>query len=235
LLDADFIKEVYHLNWLVNPILIPKKNKEWRMCVDYTDLNKACKKDPFRLPQIDQVMDSTIGCSLLSVLDCYSGYHQIPLKEEDQRRHLSSLCLVYFVIQLCHSDSKVRVQLIKGVYSGVYTHSSAITWKHMLLTWLSKLGKKRDSSLTWQIDSNTEKVSAITKMKPPKCLHDVQKLTGCMTTLSRFISRLGIRGLPFFKLLEKQDKFVDSGGTRGLRRLEEVFVCPTYPGRPGTP
>jgi hypothetical protein len=54
------------------------------MCVDYTDLNKACKKDPFGLPQIDQVVDSTAGCNLLSFLDCFSGYHQIPIKEEDQ-------------------------------------------------------------------------------------------------------------------------------------------------------
>jgi hypothetical protein len=44
LLDASFIKEVYHPDWLVNPILVPKKNKDWRMCVDYTDLNKAYKK-----------------------------------------------------------------------------------------------------------------------------------------------------------------------------------------------
>jgi hypothetical protein len=53
------------------------------------------------------------------------------------------------------------------------------------------------------IDSNPEKVSAITKMKPPKSLHDVQKLTRCMASLSRFISQHGIRGLPFFKLLKK--------------------------------
>jgi hypothetical protein len=55
-LDTGFIKEVYHPDWLVNPVLVPKKNKDWRMCVDYTDLNKACKKDPFGLPQIDQVV-----------------------------------------------------------------------------------------------------------------------------------------------------------------------------------
>jgi hypothetical protein len=84
LLDTSFIKEVYHPDWLANPVLVPKKNKVGRMCVDYTDLNKACKKDPFRLPQIDQVLDSTAGCSLLSFLDCYSEYHQIPLKVEDQ-------------------------------------------------------------------------------------------------------------------------------------------------------
>jgi hypothetical protein len=69
LLDAGFIKEVYHPDWLANSILVHKKNKEWRMCVDYTDLNKACKKDPLGLPRIYQVVDSTAGCSLLCFLD----------------------------------------------------------------------------------------------------------------------------------------------------------------------
>ena len=55
------------------------------MCVDYTDLNKHCPKDPFPLPHIDQVIDSTVGCVLLSFLDCYSGYHQT-LKESDQEK-----------------------------------------------------------------------------------------------------------------------------------------------------
>jgi hypothetical protein len=50
LLDVSFTKEVYHPDWLTNQVLVPKKNKYWRMRVDYTNLNKACKKDPFRLP-----------------------------------------------------------------------------------------------------------------------------------------------------------------------------------------
>ena len=54
------------------------------MCVDYTDLNKHCPKDPFGLPRINQVIDSMAGCVLLSFLDYYSGYHQIALKEEGQ-------------------------------------------------------------------------------------------------------------------------------------------------------
>jgi hypothetical protein len=54
------------------------------MCVDYTDLNKHCPKDHFGLPRIDQVVNSMAGCVLLCFLDCYSGYHQITLKEEDQ-------------------------------------------------------------------------------------------------------------------------------------------------------
>ena len=80
-------KEVYHPEWLANPVLILKKNSnEWRMCVDYIDLNKHCPKYPFGLPRIDQVIDSMAGCVLLSFLDCYSGYHQIALKEEDQMK-----------------------------------------------------------------------------------------------------------------------------------------------------
>jgi hypothetical protein len=86
LLDVSFIKEVYHPDWLANPILIPKKNKNWRMCIDYTDFNKVCKKDPFGLPQIDQVVDSTADYNLLSFPDYYFGYHQIPLKVEHQMR-----------------------------------------------------------------------------------------------------------------------------------------------------
>jgi hypothetical protein len=86
LLAANFIKEVYHPEWLPNTVLVLKNNNnnEWRMCVDYTDLNKHCPKDPFSLARIDQVISSTVGCVLLCFLDFYSGYHQIALKEEDQ-------------------------------------------------------------------------------------------------------------------------------------------------------
>ena len=74
LLAAGFIKEVYHPEWPANPVLILKKNNnEWRMCVDYTDLNKHCPKDPFGLPCINQVIDSRAGCVLLPFLDCYSA------------------------------------------------------------------------------------------------------------------------------------------------------------------
>ena len=54
------------------------------MCIDYTGLNKACLKDHFPLSRIDQIVDSTSGCKILSFLDAYSGYHQIMMKESDQ-------------------------------------------------------------------------------------------------------------------------------------------------------
>jgi hypothetical protein len=83
LLSAGFIKEVYHPEWLGN-LLVRKKSRKWRMCIDYTGLNKACPKDPFPLPRIGQVVDSTSGCEALSFLDAYSGHHQIAMKESDQ-------------------------------------------------------------------------------------------------------------------------------------------------------
>jgi hypothetical protein len=85
LLVTGFIREVFHHEWLTNPVLVHKKNSnEWRMCIDYTDLNKHYPKDPFGLPRIDQVIDSTAGCDLLYFLD--SWYHQIAIKEEDQEK-----------------------------------------------------------------------------------------------------------------------------------------------------
>jgi hypothetical protein len=62
LLAAGFIMEVFYPDWLANPVLVLKKNNTWRMCIDYTSLNKACPKDPFALPRIDQVIDSTATC-----------------------------------------------------------------------------------------------------------------------------------------------------------------------------
>jgi hypothetical protein len=81
---AGFIMEVFYPEWLVNPVLVLKKNNTWCMCIDYTSLNKACPKDPFVLPRINQVIDSMAGCNLLSFLDAYSSYHQILLYQSDQ-------------------------------------------------------------------------------------------------------------------------------------------------------
>jgi hypothetical protein len=75
LLRDGVIQEIDHPEWLANPVLVRKSNGKWRMCIDFTDLNKACPKDDFPLPRIDQLVDSTAGCELMSFLDAYSGYH----------------------------------------------------------------------------------------------------------------------------------------------------------------
>ncbi|XP_073138060.1 uncharacterized protein [Henckelia pumila] len=84
LLRSGHIKEVQFPTWLSNVVLVPKATGKWRMCVDFRDLNKACPKDCYLLPRIDQLVDSTSRCELLCFMDAYQGYHQIPLAREDQ-------------------------------------------------------------------------------------------------------------------------------------------------------
>ncbi|XP_075500038.1 uncharacterized protein LOC142538610 [Primulina tabacum] len=84
MLGAGHIREVQFPTWLSNVVLVPKATWKWRMCVDFRDLNKACPKDCYPLPRIDQLVDSTSGFELLSFMDAYQGYHQIPMAREDQ-------------------------------------------------------------------------------------------------------------------------------------------------------
>jgi hypothetical protein len=75
LLKVRFIWEVDYPKWLANVVLVKKSNGKWRMCVDFTNLNKACPKDSFPLPRIDLLVDSTSGHELLSFMDAFSGYN----------------------------------------------------------------------------------------------------------------------------------------------------------------
>ena len=81
---AGAIKEVFYPEWLVNTVVVKKKSRMWRLCVDFTDLNKACPKDPFPMPRIDQLVDATIGHLWMSFLDAFQRYHQIPFALDDQ-------------------------------------------------------------------------------------------------------------------------------------------------------
>jgi len=85
LLHTGFIEEVHHPEWLANPVIVPKANGKLRMCIDYTNLNKACPRDPYPLPRIDQIVDSTSRCDFLFFLDAYSSFHQICMSREDSK------------------------------------------------------------------------------------------------------------------------------------------------------
>ncbi|KAJ3704748.1 hypothetical protein LUZ61_008453 [Rhynchospora tenuis] len=86
LLEAGFIREVTCPEWLANSVVVPKPNNKWRMCIDFTDLNKACPKDHFPLPSIDAMVDSTAGFTHLSIVDANAGYHQIKMHPEDEEK-----------------------------------------------------------------------------------------------------------------------------------------------------
>ena len=86
LLRVGFIREVKYPKWLANMVVVPKKWGKWRVCVDYTDLNKACPKDKFPLPRIDQIVDATVGHEILSLMDAFFRYHQIPMHSPDAEK-----------------------------------------------------------------------------------------------------------------------------------------------------
>ena len=86
LLANGSIRELKYPQWVANVVMVKRKNEKWRICVDFTDLNRACPKDSFPLSHIDQLIDTTAGHELLSFFDAYSGYNQILMEEEDQEK-----------------------------------------------------------------------------------------------------------------------------------------------------
>jgi hypothetical protein len=261
LLNAGFIEEVHHPVWLANPVIVSKANRKLRMCIDYTSLNKACPKDPYPLPCIDQIMDSTSGCDLLSFLDAYSGLHQIQMSRED-RKHTASVivdglyCYVVMPYGLKNAlptfvrvMSKTFRDLIRDMIE-IYVNDIMVKTKRgstlvedltlvfdKLRTTCTKLnpdkcvfGVSAEKLLGFLvshrgIEANPEKITAIEAMRPPAPIKDVQKLTGSLAALSRFISRLAERALPFFKLLQKFGPFSwTKEAERAFQELEQHLV-----------
>ena len=83
------IKEVFYPEWLTNIVVVKKKSGKRRVCIDFTDLNKACPTDLFPMPKIDQLVDATVGHPQMSFLDAFQGYYQIPLALDDQEKTVS--------------------------------------------------------------------------------------------------------------------------------------------------
>ena len=81
--EVRAIKKVFFPKWLTNTVVVKKKNGKWRVSVDFTDLNRACPKDPFPVPKINQLMDATYRHPQMSFLDAFQGYHPIALAAGD--------------------------------------------------------------------------------------------------------------------------------------------------------
>jgi hypothetical protein len=209
LMAAGFIKEVFHPEWLANPVLVKKKGGKWRMCVDYTGLNKACPKVPYPLPRIDQIVDSIAGCETLSFLDAYSGYHQIKMKESDQ---LATSFITPFGMY-CYITMPFGLRNAGATYQRCMNHVFGEHIDRTVEAYVDdivvKTRKASDllSDLETAIEANPEKIAAITDMGPIKDLKGVQRVMGCLVALSRFISHLGEKGLPLYRLLRKAERF----------------------------
>ena len=245
LLAAGFIREVHYLKWLANVVLVKKANGKWRMCVDFMDLNRACPKDSFPLPRIDQLMDSTAGHKLLTFMDAFLGYNQIRMTEEDQEKTsfiTSQGLYCYKVMPFGLKNAGATYQrLVNKMFSRPIGRNMEVYVDDMLvksreeLTHLDDLKETFATLKQYQmklnpakcvfgvasgkflgfmvsqrgIEANPNKVQAIIDMTSPKTVKEVQKLTGRITALNRFVSRATDKCLPFFKTLKQAFAWID--------------------------
>ena len=102
LVEARILRTVFFPKWVANPVMVRKSDNTWRMCIDFTSLNKACPKDSYPLPEIDQKIESLEGYKLKCFLDAYKGYHQIHMAKEDEEKNHFIPNTGLSVMKKCH-------------------------------------------------------------------------------------------------------------------------------------
>ena len=223
--QAGAIKEGFYPEWLANTVVVKKKSGKWRVCVDFTDLNKACPKDPFPMPKIDQLVDATVGHSQMSFLDAFQGYHQIPLALDDQEKTAFVTPIGNYHYKVMPFDLKnagstyqrmmTRMfESLLGKNMEIYIDDMVVKSKkvsehlgdlqvvfEILRSYKLRLnaskcsfgvgsGKFLGYMVTHRrIEVNPDLIKAITNMRTPRNPKEVQKLTGMVAALNRFISR----------------------------------------------
>jgi hypothetical protein len=136
--NAGFTKEIKTSSWVSNSVIVPKKNTDVRrVCVDYTALNKHCPKDPFPLPRINQIMDSTASYARLSFLDAYSGYNQIKLKVEDEEKTISITPYRVYNYQVMPFGLKNVGATYQQMMQNCLGNQIGATFKYTSTMWLS--------------------------------------------------------------------------------------------------
>ena len=215
------------------------------MCVNFTDLNKACPKNGFPLPQIDQLVDSIAGHKLLTFMDAFSGYNQIKMDEEDQEKTTfitSQGLYCYKVMSFGLKNAGATYQrLVNRMFNKQIGRNMEVYVNDMLVKSIEELAHLDDLKETFTslkqyqmklnpskcvfgiasgkflgfmvsqrgIEVNPEKVQAIINMASPRTVKKVQKLTGRIATLNRFVSRATDKCLPFFKTLKQAFAWTD--------------------------
>uniref|UniRef100_A0A2N9HGN5 Uncharacterized protein n=1 Tax=Fagus sylvatica TaxID=28930 RepID=A0A2N9HGN5_FAGSY len=244
LLAAEAIRPVQYPTWLSNTVVVQKKNGKWRVCVDFTDLNKVCPKDHFPLPRIDQLVDSAAGHDRMSFLDAFQGYHQIPMDLSDQEKtsfitprgafcykvmpfglknagatyqrmmttmfgdHIGKTVEVYIDDMLVKSTrGEDHLVHLREVFEILRRDELRLNASKCLFGVRS--GKFLGHVISSRgIEANPDQISALISLEEPKNTKQVQRLTGMVAALNRFISRSADKCRPFFRLLGKKRKFL---------------------------
>ncbi|GJX63516.1 hypothetical protein Tco_0296416 [Tanacetum coccineum] len=169
LVTAGIMREVHYHDWLSNPVMVKKSDNSWRMCVDFKDLNKACPKDGYPLPEIDWKVESLCGFPFKCFLDAYKGYHQIQMAEEDEEKTART------------EDEVVRD--IEETFKTLRKINMKLNPKKCTF------GVEEGMFLGYQVNTKgikicPDKVDAVLSLQSPKCLKDVQKLNGKLASLN---------------------------------------------------
>ncbi|KAL0434641.1 UNVERIFIED_CONTAM: Polyprotein P3 [Sesamum radiatum] len=262
LLKAGYVSEIQYTSWLSNMVIIPKASGKWRMCTDFTNLNKACPKDPYHLPRIDLLVDSIGGCALF-MMDAYQSYHQIFMAEEDMDKtsfitEKGVYCYNVMPFGLKNAGAPYQ-RLVNRMFKKLIGSTMEVYDDDMLVKsrkerdHLQDLGKAFSIMRTFgmklnltkctfgvrggkflgylvserRIEANSEKIEAIMQIPSPKTIKDVQKLTGKIASLNRFIARSADRNLPFFKILRQVKNFEWSEECeKALKELKVYLATP---------
>ncbi|XP_016165249.1 uncharacterized protein LOC107607864 [Arachis ipaensis] len=263
LIDANFIRENRFTTWLANVVMVKKSNGKWRMCVDFTDLNKACPKDAYPLPCIDTLVDNSCGYGTLSFMDAYSGYNQILMHPSDQEKtafitEYGNYCYNVMPFGLKNAGATYQRLMNKifdrqiGRNIEVYVDDMVAKTKadHSHIDDLTEIfgqiraynmrlnpekcafgirgGKFLGFILTSRgIEANPEKCQAILDMNSPTTIKEVQRLTGRLAALSRFLPCLASKSSNFFQCLRKNTTFQwDENCEAAFTSLKEILSKP---------
>jgi hypothetical protein len=183
LLSAGVIREVTYPEWLANTVMVKKANGKWRMCIDFTDLNKACPKDGFALPRIDSLVDAAASSELMSLLDSYYGYHQIWMKKEDEpKTSFITLSGTY-----CYLWMPEGLKNAGGSFSRMTTKVLHSQIGRNVLTYIDDIivkSTKQENHIADLQETFANFRQAGLKLNPEKCVFGVKKgkFFGCLVS-----------------------------------------------------
>ncbi|RDX80344.1 Retrovirus-related Pol polyprotein from transposon 17.6, partial [Mucuna pruriens] len=237
LLKAGFIREVRYPEWLANMVMVRKANGKWRMCTDYTDLNKVCPKDPYPLPNIDRLVDNVSEFEFLSFMDAYSGYNQIKMHTDDEEKTAfitDGGAFYYKVMPFGLKNAGATYQrLMNKIFEDVIGRDIKVYVDDMVAK--SKGGEGHYEALgrVFELRLNPEKCSfgvqagrflgfMLTERgieaNQDKCRAEVQQLMRRVKALSRFISKASELATPVLDTLKKERNFT------WTPKCEEAFL-----------
>ncbi|GJT98254.1 reverse transcriptase domain-containing protein [Tanacetum coccineum] len=230
LVDAGIMKEVHYHSWLSNPVMVKKHDGTWRMCVDFKDLNNACPKDCYPLPEIDWKVESLCGYSFKCFLDAYKGYHQIKMAKEKNRLDKAFQKQIGRNLEVYVDDLVIKSRTEEEVIRDITETFKTLRQINMKLNPKKcTFGMQEGMFLGYKVSTNglracPEKADAVLSLPSPRCIKDVQKLNGKLASLNRFLSKSAEKSLPFFKTLKKCTKKSDFQWTpKPTRMMEEAF------------